>query len=142
MRVFKAGSPAFAFVGLCERAVLLISDSALSLLTAEELQASAAHEVGHEYIWMEYHEANKRHDNRRLKELELFCDGIAILTLRRVGLGPAPLLTATEKITTFNLLSTAPAWNAEKYPSAGERRRFARAVVKWADAQREKVALN
>jgi len=91
---------------------------------------------------MEYHEANKRHDNRRLKELELFCDGIAILTLRRVGLGPAPLLTATEKITTFNLLSTAPAWNAEKYPSAGERRRFARAVVKWADAQREKVALN
>ena len=140
VRVFESEPKAFAFVGLHERAVLLISDAALILLTAEELQASVAHEVGHEYVWTEYREATKRGDNRRLKELELYCDGVAILTLRRAGVEPAPLLTATEKITNFNLLSTGQAWNAERYPSAGERRRFAQAVVNWADAHQEKVA--
>ncbi len=140
VRVFESQPKAFAFVGLHERAVLLISDAALILLTAEELQALVAHEVGHEYVWAEYREANKRRDNRRLKELELFCDGVAILTLRRLGLDTAPLLTATERIENFNRLSTGQAWNAERYPSAGERRRFAQAVVHWADSHQEKVA--
>ena len=135
VHVFGSGPKPFAFVGLHERAVLLISDAALILLTAEELQASVAHEIGHEYVWTEYREANGRHDNRRLKELELLCDGVAILTLRRVGLGPAPLLTAAQRITEFNRLSTGPAGNAERYPSADERRRFAQAVVTWADSQ-------
>jgi len=138
--VFESAPKPFAFIGLHQRAALLISDAALDLLDAEELQASVAHEIGHEYIWTENLDATKHNDGRRLKELELICDGLAILTLRRAGVGPAPLLTATEKITNFNLLSTGQAWNAERYPSAGERRRFAQAVVNWADAHQEKVA--
>jgi len=134
VRVFRTEPNAFAFVGLHERAVLLISDAALSLLNAEELQASVAHEIGHEYVWAENLDATRRHDIRRLKELELFCDGVAILTLRRVGLDPASLLTAAERIAIFNRVRTGPAWNAERYPSADERRRFAQAVVKWADS--------
>ena len=140
LAVFESGPKPFAFIGLHQRAVLLISDAALDLLDAEELQASVAHEIGHEYIWTENLEATKHNDVRRLKELELICDGVAILTLRRAGVGPAPLLTATEKITNFNLLNTGPGWNAESYPSAGERRRFAQAVVNWAEAHQEKVA--
>jgi hypothetical protein len=132
--VFESAPKPFAFIGLHQRAVILISDAALDLLDAEELQASVAHEIGHEYVWAEYRDATQRHDNRRLKELELICDGLAILTLRRVGLDPAFLPTAAEKITNFNLLSTGPAWNAERYPSAGERRRFAQAVVSWANS--------
>jgi hypothetical protein len=134
VRVFQTEPKAFAFVGLHERAVILISDAALVLLNAEELQASVAHEIGHEYVWGENLEATQRHDNRRLKELELFCDGVAILTLRRVGLDPAPLLTATDRIAIFNRVRTGPAWNAERYPSADERRRFAQAVVNWANS--------
>jgi hypothetical protein len=137
VHVFKTEPQAFAFIGLHERAVLLISDAALMLLNAEELQASVAHEIGHEYIWTEYREANARHDTRRLKELELFFDGLAILTLRRAGLGAAPLLTATEKIAMFNRLTTGPAGNAERYPSADERRRFAQAVLTWAGSHFE-----
>jgi hypothetical protein len=140
LAVFESAPKPFAFIGLHQRAVLLISDAALDLLDAEELQATVAHEIGHEYVWTENLEATKHNDVRRLKELELICDGVAILTLRRAGVGPAPLLTATEKITNFNLLSTGQAWNAERYPSAGERRRFAEEVVKWADARQEKVA--
>jgi hypothetical protein len=107
------------------------------LLDVEELQASVAHEIGHEYVWAEYLEAEKRNDERRLKELELICDGIAILTLRRAGLNPAPLLTAAQKITNYNRLSTGPAANAYRYPSADERNRFAQAIRAWADSRLE-----
>jgi Zn-dependent protease with chaperone function len=41
-----------AFVGLHARSVILISEAALNLLSAEELQASVAHEAGHEYVWL------------------------------------------------------------------------------------------
>jgi len=135
--VFKSTPLPFAFIGLNHRVALLISDAALDLLDVEELQATVAHEIGHEYVWAEYLEAEKRHDERRLKELELICDGIAILTLRRAGLNPAPLLTAAQKITNYNRLSTGPAANAYRYPSADERNRFAQAIRAWADSRLE-----
>jgi hypothetical protein len=43
-----------AWTGLHDRAVLLISLPALTLLHVEELQALVAHEVGHEYVWKPY----------------------------------------------------------------------------------------
>ena len=127
--VFKAVPLPFAFIGLNHRVALLISDAALDLLDVKELQATVAHEIGHEYVWSEYLEAERRNDERRLKELELICDGVAILTMRRAGIDPAALLTAANKITKFNALSTGPAGNAHRYPSDGERRRFAQAII-------------
>src|SRR6185436_1506668 len=85
VRVYEAPQ---AFVGTQFGAVLLISTVALRLLEAEELQALVAHEIGHEYVWREFQDAARRRDNRRLRELELFCDGVAILTLRRAGVDP------------------------------------------------------
>jgi hypothetical protein len=105
----------------------------LNLLDVEELQASVAHEVGHEYVWAEYLEAEKRNDEVGLKRLELICDGIAILTLRRAGISTAPLLTAAQKITDYNRLAGQPA-NAYRYPSVNERKRFAHAICDWADS--------
>jgi len=127
--IYESAPKPFAFIGLHQRTVLLISDIALNLLTVAELQASVAHEIGHEYVWAEYLEAARRNDDRRLKELELICDGVAILTMRRAGIDPAALLTAANKITKFNALSTGPAGNAHRYPSDGERRRFAQAII-------------
>ena len=130
--VFKAVPLPFAFIGLNHRVALLISDAALDLLDVKELQATVAHEIGHEYVWSEYLEAERRNDERRLKELELICDGIAMLTLRRAGLNTAPLLTAAEKFTNYNRLSTGPPANAYRYPSADERNRFAQSISAWA----------
>ena len=65
-----------AWTGLHERAVLLISRPALGLLSSEELQALAAHEIGHEYFWESYLGAQRQNDTRRLRELELACDAI------------------------------------------------------------------
>ena len=46
-------------------------------LSAAELQATAAHEIGHEYVWTEWNRAQQYADQERLKELELVCDAIA-----------------------------------------------------------------
>jgi Zn-dependent protease with chaperone function len=70
LAVFESAPKPFAFIGLHRRAVVLISDVALNLLDAAELEASVAHEIGHEYVWAEYLEAARRNDDRRLKELE------------------------------------------------------------------------
>ena len=135
--VFKAVPLPYAFIGLNHRVALLISDTALDLLTVEELQASVAHEIGHEYVWADYLEASQRNDERRLKELELICDGIGILTLQRAGLNPAPLLTAAEKVANYNRLSTGPGANANRYPTSDERKRFANAIRAWAESRRQ-----
>jgi hypothetical protein len=127
--VYESAPKTFAFIGLHQRAVLLISDIALNLLTAAELQASVAHEIGHEYVWADYLEAARRNDDRRLKELELVCDGVAILTMRRAGIDPAALVTAAEKIARFNGVSTGPSANGHRYPTDDERRRFAQAIT-------------
>src|SRR5215467_1024245 len=56
--VFESAPKPFAFVGLHLRAALLISDVALNSLDAAELQASVAHEIGHEYVWAENLDGN------------------------------------------------------------------------------------
>ena len=83
-----------AFIGLHERAVILVSARALSLVNTEEFAALVAHEIGHEFVWKEYQLAVERRDHDRIRELELRCDGIAVLTLRRLGLDAERLVSA------------------------------------------------
>ena len=53
------------------RAIILVSEAALTLLDADELQASLAHEMGHGYVWTERERAFQLGDHKRLKDLEL-----------------------------------------------------------------------
>ena len=93
---------AYARIVVFERSVILISKSAFMLLGAEELQALAAHEIAHEYFTVDYESAFRTRDHRRLKDLELLCDAIAIVTVHRLGMNPARLPGAVEKITRYN----------------------------------------
>lgn len=113
-----------AWTGLHQRAVLLISRPALDLLTSEELQALAAHEIGHEYIWGQYTRAKVGKDAKRLRELELICDGIAVVTLTRMGIQPERLGSAVEKVFRYNRMRLGEALDADNYPSVEERRRL------------------
>jgi hypothetical protein len=113
-----------AWTGLHQRAVLLISQPALDLLTAEELQAFAAHEIGHEYVWDQYASAKARKDSKRLRELELICDAIAVTTLARLGISPARLESAIEKAFRYNRERLGEALDADYYPSIRERKRI------------------
>ena len=78
IRVIEIPSATIAIDG---RAVILISERALGLLDADQLRAAVAHEAAHEYVWEEWERAAKRADWKRLRQLELVCDGIAIVIL-------------------------------------------------------------
>jgi hypothetical protein len=120
-----------AAVALHARAVLLVSEPALDLLQPEELQALVAHEVGHEYFWSEYFRGRRDNDRSLLRTLELLCDGLAIVTLRRAGMDSTRLTSALEKVSRYNRDRFGPARNEGDYPDIGERRRFARRLVEW-----------
>jgi Zn-dependent protease with chaperone function len=118
-----------AAVALHARAVVLISEPALDLLDSEELQALVAHEVGHEFFWNEYAAARRHDDAPELRRLELVCDGLAIVTLRRAGMDPKRLTSALEKVLRYNRDRFGAASNEHHYPSATERRAFAKRLV-------------
>jgi hypothetical protein len=91
-----------AFIRMQGRAVLLISESALNLLPAPELQAVVAHELGHEYFWVEFMEARQQKHYELMREIELRCDGIAVIAMLRLKLDPAKLDSALARIRMFN----------------------------------------
>lgn len=120
-----------AAVVLYARAVILISATAIAELDASELQALAAHEIGHEYVWIEWHRAHERVDRERLKELELVCDAIAAVTLRQLGMDSSRLIDGVEKVTRFNRERFGSANSEKSYPTLEERRAFAREINRW-----------
>jgi hypothetical protein len=125
-----------AFIGLHERAVILVSTSALSLVKNEEFAALVAHEIGHEFVWTDYQLAVERRDHARIRELELRCDGIAVLTLRRLGVDAERLVSAVEKLTWYNQQRRLDADRSD-YVSRDDRRAFIHAIEKlqWADSE-------
>jgi len=125
-----------AAVVIHARSIVLISRPALRLVSALELQAIVAHEIGHEYFWEEYERARAEPDSRALRVLELRCDGIAVLTLLELGLDPAAVVSAARKLTRFNE-SVGPAADAG-YPTVAEREQLTRALV---EKYREQLSL-
>jgi len=99
IRVIRARE---AFVSVQGRAVLLISEPALRLLPAPELQAVVAHELGHEYFWVEFMEARQQKKHELMREIELRCDGVAVIALHRLRLDPAKLVSAISRLGMFN----------------------------------------
>ncbi len=131
IKVIKVIEVPEAVVALHGRAVVLVSERALDLLDAEELQALVAHEVGHEYFWLEYFQGRRDNSQSSLRRLELLCDGFAVITLQRVGLAPKRLTSALEKIGRYNRDRFGVAINEDNHPPLSERRRFVGRLVEW-----------
>jgi hypothetical protein len=125
-----------AFVGLHARTVLLVSREALDLIDIPELQALVAHEVGHEYVWDEYQAAVAAADQDKVRELELRCDGVAVITLRDLGLDARPLVSAVKSLTRFNERVGAVA-SASSYSSLKDRVAFIETVDRLSRARSE-----
>lgn len=117
-----------AFIGLHERTVILVSPPALALVNQEEFAALVAHEIGHEYVWTSYQLAVRRGDYGAIRELELRCDGLAVLTLRRLGVNPERLVRAVEMLTWYNEQRHLAA-DRKEYVSRAKRRAFIRTVA-------------
>jgi hypothetical protein len=123
-----------AAIALHARSVVLISEAALTLLGPGELQALVAHEIGHEYLWLDYLRASRFGYDARLRQLELLCDGIAIVTLLRLGMDPSRLMSGVDKVFRFNRQRFGVAENEKAFPTVAERRQFAQALITWARA--------
>lgn len=117
-----------AGTALYARAVLLISLPALDLLDSEELQALVAHEIGHEYVWEEFALAQLHKNRKRLRELELVCDTIAVLTLERIGVKPDRLIVGLEKACRYNCERFGLAVNGSSHPSFTARQHLVKAM--------------
>lgn len=91
-----------AWAGMLEGAAVVVSEEAVDILTAEELEAVVAHELGHEYFAAEYEGARQGKDYDRVKEIELRCDAVAIITMKSLGVNPSSLLSGVSKLTQFN----------------------------------------
>ena len=112
---------------------ILISRPALRLVSAPELQALVAHEIGHEYFWSEFERSSAQSDKQARQELELKCDGIAVVTLVALELDPAQLTAGLRRMWRFNQARGATA-NADFYPPMRDRERFVAAVSSRASA--------
>jgi hypothetical protein len=134
-----------AFVGLYYRTVVLVSAKALALLTADELAALVAHEMGHNADWNEYWTAMQSHDSARMRELELKADGLGVLTLEHLGIAPEHLVSAVHKMMGYNEWQDRSAGatpqtgtgrgTGDRYVSLDDRVAFIRTVatLHWAD---------
>lgn len=126
IRMFTAGGA--AWTGLHARSVLLLSREAVDLLDVEELRAIVAHELGHDLLWREYEDAQRQGDTRRHQELELHCDGLAVLALHRLDITWQALVTAVQKLARHNAAEPGGV-DETRYVPLGERIRFIRRLA-------------
>ena len=128
VRLFTYGGG--AFTGLYDRTVLLISRETLGPLNPDELVAIVAHELGHDYVSDEYEQATQQGDDHRLQELELRCDGIAVIAMARLSLNPERLVSSLTKLSRHNArVGTSNGVNEARYVSLEQRARFIRAMI-------------
>ena len=118
-----------AWAAMLEGAAVVVSEEAVDLLTAEELQAVVAHELGHEYFAAEYEAARQGKDYDRVKEVELRCDALAIITMKGLGMNPSSLLSGVSRLTQFNE-QRGVRNNPNLVTSIDDRRRFCQAMIK------------
>ncbi len=119
------GDKETVFAGLYERCALIITEKALDLLNKEELEAVVAHELAHEWFWDEYRLAREGKQDDKVQEIDLRCDGLAIFTLALLGLEPAQLISALNKMPRYD----KDTWGANYYAAPDERVAFARAMI-------------
>jgi len=127
-----------AWAGMLEGAAVVVSEEAVDILTAEELQAVVAHELGHEYFAAEYEAARKDKQYDIVKEVELRCDALAIITMKSLGLNPSSLLSGVSKLTKFNE-GRGVRNNPNLVTSLEERQKFCQAMMTLAEIRVSKA---
>jgi hypothetical protein len=114
-------------VAVHERSVLLVTRQALSLVSASELQAIGAHELAHEYFLKEFDAALNADAYERLQELELMCDGLAVMALQSLRIDRRHLIDAATRLARYNE-STAARIETSRQVSLARRVAFIRQV--------------
>jgi len=135
IKVLRANTATAVFLA---GAAVLITEPALKILNAEELQAVVAHELGHEYYWNRFALARQNGDYTQMQELELRCDGIAVVALHSVGIDPKNLISAITKLNRYNEQPGSP--RPPNYVGFNERVAFIRQMIELVSSEQASPA--
>ena len=103
-------------------AALIITTKLMLITNEAELRGLVAHELAHEYLSEECKQASKSGDEGRLREIELFCDAVAALTLNEIGDDPACYALALKRMTYIGITAgSATRSETKTHPSLDER---------------------
>lgn len=91
------GESVAPYVALGEKALLVISESAVEFFPAEELRGAVAHELGHLFNFDAYAEAIAAKDADKVRFFELQADAIGTLLLYVAGDDPGQLIRAVKR---------------------------------------------
>lgn len=119
-------------------AAILITEPALKILSAEELQAVVAHELGHEYYWNRFEVARQNRDYAQMQELELRCDGIAVVALHSVGIHPKNLISAITRLNRYNEHTGSP--SSPNYVGFNQRVAFIQQMIELVSSEQASPA--
>jgi Zn-dependent protease with chaperone function len=80
--------------------VVVLSTEVLKIVRGDDaaLVGVVAHELAHEYVAMRMLYALRASDDFRIRELELFCDAVAVVTLLSLQMNPNSYSEALERI--------------------------------------------
>jgi predicted Zn-dependent protease len=81
------------------RAALIITTKLMLITSEAEMRGIVAHELAHEYFWVDRDRAFNEKDESLLREIELFCDAVAAITLKEIGDDPACYAEALKRMT-------------------------------------------
>lgn len=85
-------------------AVVIISTEILKIVGSDDaaLIGIVAHELAHEYVAIGFLEALQSRNLSRIRELELFCDAVAVAVMLNLGFDPAQFAKALRTIATHS----------------------------------------
>ena len=107
---------------LVERAAIIITTNMMLITSEAEMRGIIAHELAHECLWDERARARKEDDQSWLREIELFCDAVAAITLKEIGDDPADYARALERLTSVGITAgNATRHESKTHPSLDAR---------------------
>ncbi len=99
---------------IVERAVLIITTKLLMRASEEEIRGIVAHELAHEYVWDQRILARKAKNEPLMREFELFCDAVAVFTMKELGDNPASYSRILERMELSNRVAGIVAGNTSR----------------------------
>jgi len=120
------------------RGALFITTKLMLITNEAELRGIVAHELAHEYFWEEHLRAFSEKNESLLREIELFCDAVAAITLKEIGDDPACYAEALKRMTYIGITAgNATRRETKTHPSLDTRVK----LIRWLCRRFEKAAI-
>jgi Peptidase family M48 len=109
--------------------VVAVSDGFAEPLYDDELAGAFAHELGHSYSEDELAEGRRAQNAFAMRVIELKCDGVAILSLKLLGLNPAVYLRGLRRLQLITKRKGLSDGVPQSHPTLIERMKFSQRFI-------------